>query len=90
MSLNDRVFASLSKILDEWAAACDEILLQARRIIPITCEAHAIQLPYWIKSSVGYHIYICMQIAEERSTDIWMAAEVDANLERELFMYARL
>lgn len=66
MSLNDRVFASLSKILDEWAAARDEILLQARCIISITCEAHAIQLLYWINSSMGYHIYICMQIGEKK------------------------
>lgn len=36
MSLNDRVFASLSKILDEWAAALDEILLQAHHKISTT------------------------------------------------------
>lgn len=36
MSLNDRVFASLSKILDECAAATDEIPLQAHCVISIT------------------------------------------------------
>lgn len=58
MSLNDRVFASLSKILDEWAAAPDEILLQAHRIISATRETRAIHLFNWIGSSVRDHILI--------------------------------
>lgn len=65
MSLNDRVFASLSKILDEWAAAHDEILLQAHRVISITRETHAIQLFYWINSSIRDHIYIYMQMGKK-------------------------
>lgn len=47
------------------AAAHDEILPRAHRIISITCEAHAIQLFYWINPSIGYHIYISMQAGKK-------------------------
>lgn len=66
MSLNDRVFAPLSKILDEWAAARDEIRLQAHCIISVTCEARAIQLFHWIKPSIGCHGCICMQMSKKK------------------------
>lgn len=68
MSLNDGVFASLSKILDEWVAACDEILIQAHGIISITCAVHEIQLLYWMYPGVSCHIYIYRW--KKGSTDI--------------------
>lgn len=57
--------------MDECAAASDEIPLRAHCVIPITREAHEIQLCYWIKTSIGYHIYICMQMS--RKKDIWIS-----------------